>query len=61
MILKKLKILSDKYSMILWYYVHQSEKEIKSFDFFGNLHIFEILVFEIWFLGSYTTMPKDFI
>ena len=27
----------------------------------GNLHIFEILVFQIGFLGGYTALPKDFI
>ena len=27
----------------------------------GNLHICEILVFKIGFLGGYTALPKDFI
>ena len=27
----------------------------------GNLHIFEILVFQIGFLGGYTAVPKSFI
>ena len=27
----------------------------------GNLHIFEILVFQKGFLGGYNTVPKDFI
>ena len=27
----------------------------------GNLHICEILVFQIGFLGGYTASPKDFI
>ena len=27
----------------------------------GNLHIFEILVFQIGFLGGYTALPQDFI
>ena len=27
----------------------------------GNLHIFEILVFQIGFPGGYTALPKDFI
>ena len=27
----------------------------------GNLHIFEILVFQIRFLGGYTALPKDCI
>ena len=27
----------------------------------GNLHIFEILVFQIGCLGGYTLLPKDFI
>ena len=27
----------------------------------GNFHIFEILVFQIGFLGGYTAVPKYFI
>ena len=27
----------------------------------GNLHIFEISVFQIGFLGGYTTLPQDLI
>ena len=27
----------------------------------GNLHIFEILVFQKGFLGGYNAVPKDFI
>ena len=27
----------------------------------GNLHIFEILVFQIGFPGAYTALPQDFI
>ena len=27
----------------------------------GNLHIFEILVFQIGFSGGYTALPQDFI
>ena len=27
----------------------------------SNLHIFEILVFQIGFPGGYTTLPQDFI
>ena len=27
----------------------------------GNLHIFEILAFQIGFPGGYTALPKDFI
>ena len=27
----------------------------------GNLHIFEILVFQIGFLGGYNALPQDFI
>ena len=27
----------------------------------GNLHIFEILVFQIGFPGGYTALPQDFI
>ena len=27
----------------------------------GDLHIFEILVFQIGFLGGHTALPKDFI
>ena len=27
----------------------------------GNLHIFEILVFQIGFVGGYTALPKVFI
>ena len=26
-----------------------------------NLHIFEMLVFQIGFLGGYTALPQDFI
>ena len=27
----------------------------------GNLYIFEMLVFQIGFLGGYTALPQDFI
>ena len=27
----------------------------------GNLHIFEILIFQKGFLGGYNALPKDFI